>query len=330
MFLLEILMNKKWKILNTYSEAHLSESMSCLREVAQLDTIALDAKKLSQILPLYDAYFSTLKIKLSKKLVENCPNLKVIATPSTGTDHLPMAYIKQRGIKVISLRQSPELLKKITSTAELTWALLLSLVRRIPASSASVKAGEWRRGDFIGHQFSGKTLGIIGYGRLGQIVANYGLAFGMRVIAYDSDPSIKFERRVIKTGLDELLEQSDVISLHIHLDKHNIGFLNADKMDTMKSDAIIINSSRGAIIDESALLERLAAGRLGGAAVDVIDGEWGNINNHPMVEYARKHDNLLITPHIGGVSYEAQQLAVKYTAMQLNKFIKESVFEYAY
>ena len=323
-------MDKKWKILNTYSEAHLSESMSCLKEIAQLDTIALDAKKLAQVLPFYDAYFSTLKIKLSKKLLENCPDLKVIATPSTGTDHLPMSYIRKRGIKVISLRQHPEVIKKITSTAELTWALLLTLVRRIPASFVSVKAGEWRRGDFTGHQISGKTLGIIGYGRLGQIVANYGLAFGMRVLAYDSDPSVKFERRVIKSALGELLEQSDVVSLHIHLDKHNIGFLNVDKMDRMKHDAIIVNSSRGAIIDEAALLERLATGRLGGAAVDVIDGEWGNINNHPMVEYARKHDNLLITPHIGGVSYEAQQLAVKYTAMQLKKFIKESVLEYAY
>jgi D-3-phosphoglycerate dehydrogenase / 2-oxoglutarate reductase len=323
-------MNIKWKILNALNEAHLYKAISCLREVSQLDTIIPDAQMISQMLPLYDVYFATLKIKLSKRLLENCPDLKVIATPSTGTDHLPMSYLKSRGIKVISLRQHPELIKKITSTAELTWGLLLSLIRHIPASFASVQAGGWRRDDFIGHQLSGKTLGIIGYGRLGEIVANYGLAFGMRVIAYEVNSSIMVSRGIIRTGLNELLEQSDIISLHIHLDQQNIGFLGADKMDKMKKDAIVINTSRGAIIDESALLERLATGRLGGAGVDVIDGEWGNIDIHPMVEYARKHDNLLITPHIGGVSYEAQQLAVEYTALQLREFIKEATFEYAY
>jgi D-3-phosphoglycerate dehydrogenase len=304
--------------------------MSCLLDLAQVDTVVPDGRVISRILPQHEAYFATLKVKLSKKLLERCPDLKVIATPSTGTDHLPMAYLNKRGVKVISLRQHPELIKKISSTAELTWGLLLSLIRRIPAGFASVRAGEWRRDDFIGHQLSGKTLGIIGYGRLGKIVTKYGLAFGMRVMVYDSIPPVRVPRGISAVSLDELLKKSDVISLHIHLDRQNIGFLDAAKMDKMKNDAIIINTSRGAIIDEAALLERLAAGRLGGAGVDVIDGEWEVSDTNPMVEYAREHDNLLITPHIGGVSYEAQQLAVGYTAMQLKKFIKESALEYAY
>ncbi len=323
-------MNKKWKVLNAYNEAHLLAPVSCLDDVAQVDSISLDAKKLSQILPFYDAYISTLKVKLSKKLLDNCPNLKVIATPSTGTDHLPMSYLKQKGIKVITLRQHPEVIKKITSTAELTWALLLSFIRRIPNSSESVKAGEWRRDYFIGHQLSGKTLGILGYGRLGRIVANYGLAFGMKVIVCDLKKPVKLKAGIISVDLDKLLKKSDVISLHIHLDEHNIGFIGAEEIDKMKKDAVIINTSRGAIIDEATLLERLKSRRLGGAAVDVIDGEWGDINKHPMVEYARRHDNLLITPHIGGVSYEAQQLAIKHTALQLRKTIMEASLEYAF
>ncbi len=325
-----IYMNKKWKILNAFNEAHLQMTTSCLSGLAQVDTVAPCEKVIVEILPEYDAYLATLKVKLSKKIIDRCPGLKVIATPSTGTDHLPMTYLQKKGITVISLRQHPDFIKKISSTAELTWGLLLSLIRHISASSASVRAGEWRRDDFIGHQLSGKKLGIIGYGRLGKIVAGYGLAFGMRVMVYDSCPLVKVARGVSQVSLDKLLENSDVISLHIHLDRQNIGFFDAEKMDKMKNDAIIINTSRGAIIDEAALLERLAAGTLGGAGVDVIDGEWYDISNHPMVKYAQKHDNLLITPHIGGASYEAQQLAVEYVAMQMKKFIEEAMLEYAY
>ncbi|MCF6175746.1 MAG: D-isomer specific 2-hydroxyacid dehydrogenase family protein [Victivallaceae bacterium] len=317
-------MHEKWKILNTLNEAHLCESMNCLQDVARLDTITPEPEKLYQMLPAYDAYFSTLKIKLNEKLLARCNSLKVIATPSTGTDHLPMNYLNSRRVKVISLRQYPDLLKQITSTAELTWGLLLALIRHIPWGFRSVKAGQWQRNKFTGHQLSGKTCGIIGYGRLGKIVANYALAFGMRVIVYDLEQATTLPHGIIQVGLNELLSQADVITLHIHLNEQNRGFIGAAEMDKMHKHTVIINSSRGAIIDESALLQRLASGRLAGAAVDVIDGEWGDINIHPMVEYARKHKNLLITPHIGGVSYEAQQLAVKHTALQLRKFVKRT------
>ncbi len=322
-------MTSKWQILSSFTQPHLCKAMSCLQEVAKLDISAPNEKKIAHLLPRYDGYVANLKLKLSPELLVHCPKLKVVVTPTTGTDHLPLPYLEERGIKLISLRQSPELLKSITATAELTWGLLLSLIRHIPQSFAAVRQGEWQRDNFIGHQLSGKTIGIIGYGRLGKIVANYARAFGMSVLVYDIATTATLPAGIISVSLDELLRKSDIISLHIHLDKQNIGFIGAVEMDKMKKTAIILNSSRGAIIDETALLERLASGRLAGAAVDVIDGEWGDVSHHPMVEYAKTHNNLLLTPHIGGAVYEAQQLAVSHTSEQLKRFIKTTNKEVA-
>jgi D-3-phosphoglycerate dehydrogenase len=323
-------MKKEWKILNAVNEEHLQNAVECLQACGQVKTIALDRRALEHNLPRCNAYLASLKLKVPAELIAKCPDLRVIATPSTGTDHLPVSYLLQKGIKLITLRQHPEFLKKITSTAELTWALLLALVRRLPWAFDSVKAGKWGRDEFVGHQLYGKTIGIIGYGRLGRIVADYALAFGLKVIVFDREPRLELKPGIGRVGLNELLESSDIISLHIHLDKQNIGFIGAAEMDRMKQSAVIVNTSRGAVIDERELLKRLDAGRIAGAAVDVIDGEWGCVNTHPMVEFARCHDNLLISPHIGGVSYEAQQMAVEYTALQLKKFIEESSLEYAY
>ena len=323
-------MDKNWKILNAMNEAHLQKALSGLQAVGELKTVIPDEKILKQELPFCDAYFASLKVKISAEFIEKCPDLKVIATPSTGTDHLPVSYLLQKGIKLITLRQHPEVLKKITSTAELTWALLLALVRRIPWAFDSIKEGNWLRDEFIGHQLYGKTIGIIGYGRLGKIVADYALAFGLKVIVCEQEASINLKPGIERVSLNELLKSADIISLHIHLDRQNIGFIGSAEMDKMKKSAVIVNTSRGAVIDEQELLKRLRTGRIAGAAVDVIDGEWGNVDKHPLVEFARKHDNLLISPHIGGVSYEAQQMAVEHTVLELKKFIEEANLQYAY
>ncbi|MDD5598292.1 MAG: NAD(P)-dependent oxidoreductase [Victivallaceae bacterium] len=323
-------MKKNWKILNAMNEAHLQKALSCLCPCGQIKTIVPEQKVLERNLPRCNAYFASLKVKVSAALIEKCPELKVIATPSTGTDHLPVSQLLQKGIKLINLRQHPEFLKKIPSTAELTWGLLLALLRRIPWAFDSVRKGKWDRDRFIGQQLCGKTIGIIGYGRLGRIVADYALAFNLKVIVFDREPIFDIKPGIKKVSLNQLLESSDIISLHIHLDEPNIGFLGAAEMDKMKESAVILNTSRGAVIDEKELLERLEKGRIAGAAVDVIDGEWGCTGRHPMVEFARRHDNLLITPHIGGASYEAQQTAVELTAQQLKKFIEEASLEHVY
>jgi D-3-phosphoglycerate dehydrogenase len=167
----------------------------------------------------------------------------------------------------------------------------------------------------------GKTLGIIGLGRLGTIVARYGNAFGMNVIGCDHEEKIISD--VTQVDIAELLDQSDVITIHIHLTEENRGFISAELFDKMKSDVVIINTSRGAIIDEEALLKNLKSGRVGAAGLDVIHGEWDkNIYDHPLIKYARTHENLVITPHIAGSTNESIVGARIFMAKKLADYIR--------
>lgn len=127
-------------------------------------------------MPDIDAYFASLHIRLDREMLERSDRLRVIATPSTGTDHIDLKAAAERGVTVLCLKDDLELLRRITATAELAWALLLATVRRLPWAFASAQRGQWARDGFRGHQLSGKTLGILGYGRLGVMVARYGLA----------------------------------------------------------------------------------------------------------------------------------------------------------
>jgi D-3-phosphoglycerate dehydrogenase len=165
------------------------------------------------------------------------------------------------------------------------------------------------------------TLGILGYGRLGRIVGQYGKAFRMRVLACDVR-SVTPDEGVTMVDLDTLLRESDVLSIHIHL-QGNEGLIGRKEFAKMKSGAYLVNTSRGGIIDEAAFLEALESGKLAGAGVDVIHGEWDpNIGEHPLIRYARTHDNLIISPHIGGVTYESQDMTLRHTVMKLKRFLE--------
>ncbi len=176
-------------------------------------------------------------------------------------------------------------------------------------------------GDWRGHQISGKTLGVLGYGRLGTITAQYGKAFRMKVLANDTK-DIKPEAGVTMVDLDTLLRESDVLSIHIHL-QGNEGFFDRQKLNKMKSGSILVNTSRGGIIDEQAFIDVLASGPLAGAGIDVINGEWlPNIAEHPLIRYAATHDNLVITPHLGGVTVESQEMTRNFIIRKLTNFLK--------
>jgi len=221
------------------------------------------------------------------------------------------------------LRHDTEFLDSITATAELAWGLLLATVRRLPWAFDAAKAGHWARDGYRGHQLSGKTLGILGYGRLGRIVAEYGKAFRMRVIACDVR-EVKAADGVQMVDFDTLLRESDVLSLHIHLTEENRGIINAETFAKMKLGAVLVNTSRGAIIDEKAFLDALLSGRLGGAGVDVIEGEWDeDLSRHPLIRYANEHENLVISPHIGGVTHESQRMVYEHTVSKLVDYLEQ-------
>jgi D-3-phosphoglycerate dehydrogenase len=312
-----------WRLLNTYEIAHIPESLEPLQALADITTVPPRTELLRARLPDHDAYLAGLPVRLTRDIIEACPRLKVVATSSTGTDHLDMACLEERGIPVLSLKDDTVFLDRITCTAEMAWGLLLAVVRRLPWSFEAAKQGVWARDRYRGRQLAGMTLGILGYGRLGRIVACYGKAFRMRVLACDTRP-VELAEGVERVDFETLLRQSDVLSLHIHLTPENTGLIGREAFSKMKTGAYLLNTSRGAIIDEAALLEALESGRLGGAGVDVIQGEWDpDLVNHPLIRYARTHENLVISPHTGGLTIEAQRMTMTHTAEKLARFMRE-------
>lgn len=314
---------KKWRVLNTYEIGHIPECLDPLRGIADVDTLPATGEALAKALPGYDAYLAGLAVRLTRELIKASPRLRVVATSTTGTDHLDLACLQERGIPLISLKNDTEFLDRITATAEMAWALLLAVARKLPWSFEAAKQGNWARDRYRGRQLSGMTLGILGYGRLGRIVAEYGAAFRMRVLACDIR-EVKTAEGVERVGFDRLLRESDVLSVHVHLTPENTGLMNREAFAKMKKGAFLINTSRGAILDERAFLEALESGRLGGAGLDVIHGEWDpKLDEHPLIRYARTHENLVISPHTGGVTIEAQRMTLMHTAVKLARFLGE-------
>lgn len=205
----------KFNVLSMADISFIRDEFSILHEIADVDHHVPDEAALEQLIPRYDAYLCSLKIRMDRKVLDAARKLQVIVTPSTGLDHIDIAYAEEKGIKVISLRNDLEVLNQITATAELHWGLLLGVVRNIPWAFAAAKEGVWARDRFRGMQLSNKKLGIIGYGRLGKMVAEYGRSFRMEVMACDLKPfQSSFVRQV---DMNTLLMEADVISIHIHL-----------------------------------------------------------------------------------------------------------------
>ena len=290
-----------------------------LEQNFQVRYVPATIEALCAALPDADAYYASLHVRLTTELLDEAHKLTAIATPTTGIDHIDLDTAAQKGVAILGLKDDRKLLDEITATAELAWALVLAASRYLPAASGAANQGHWARDEYRGHQIAYKTLGILGCGRLGNIVAQYGNAFRMHVIGHDIK-QVEIEG-VEMVSYDELLRQSDILSVHIHLNEQNRRFVDKRSIKKMKGGAVLINTSRGAIIDETALLEALEKGHLSAAGVDVIDGEWqDNLHEHPMITYARTHDNLIITPHIGGVTYESQEMAFSAAAQKLRDY----------
>jgi phosphoglycerate dehydrogenase-like enzyme len=266
-----------------------------------------DPQKVAAALRTADALLdASMKVPITNAMVSAAPALKIISCATTGSDHIALEELSSRGIPVRTLREDGELLRNITPAAELTFALLLACARRLPAALSAVKAGRWVREDFPGMMLHGRQLGIVGCGRIGGWMARYARAFGMYVVGYD--PVLQHWPDAIRpVSLQELVETSDIVTVHVHLSDATRGLISADLFGRMKEGTIFLNTSRGAVADEAALLDALQSGRLAAAGLDVLEGE-PNTANHPLVRYAQDHDNLLITPHVGGFSPDAVRI----------------------
>jgi len=307
------------RILNAEPLDYSEEARRLLHSLGHLHERYLTRVELLECLAEYDVLIVRLGFQVDREVIDAGTNLKVIVTTTTGLDHTDVNYAEQRGIKVLSLRGETEFLRSIPATAEHTWALLLALVRRIPWAFQSVLQGDWVRDDFRGHDLSGKRLGIVGLGRIGEKVACYGLAFGMKVFGYDVDPSRGMTGVTICSSLASLLQQSDVLTVHVPLNAHTEDLIGAKELDLLPAGSLLINTSRGKIVDERALLAALESGQLSGAALDVLsdEGPTSLRQESLLLRYARSHRNLLITPHLGGATFESMAAVEIFMARKL-------------
>jgi D-3-phosphoglycerate dehydrogenase len=229
------------------------------------------------------------------------PKLKVIARAGIGLDNVDVPAATARGVLVVNAPQS-----NIISAAEHALALLFSVARQIPAAHASMVAGEWKRSSFSGVEISDKTVGVVGLGRIGQLVAARIAAFGATVIAYDPylQPARAASLGVSLVDLPTLLREADILTIHLPKTPETIGLIGRDELATVKPNLIVINAARGGLIDEAALAEALTEGRVAGAGIDVYTTEPAAPDN-PL----RGAPNVVLTPHLGASTAEAQDKA---------------------
>jgi phosphoglycerate dehydrogenase-like enzyme len=245
--------------------------------------------------------------------------LEVINTVSTGLNHIDMDYCEQNDIDVWSLKEDYELINDLPSTSELAFGLMMSLLRNIPKSFHSVRDGNWDYEPYVGHQVKGKTVGVIGYGRLGKIMCRLFDGWGVKVLV--NDPYTYTLRQDIPTvDRGTLLKKSDVVFLHTHVTDETRGMVDDEFLSQMKQGSYLVNTARGELVDEDAIIESIKVGHLKGYGTDVIKDEFGDIKNSKLVEFSiNPNNNVVITPHIGGMTIEGQTKAYHWA---VNKFKK--------
>lgn len=239
----------------------------------------------------YDALLVRSQTQVNQNLLEKATKLKLIGRAGIGLDNIDQEAAKAKNIQVINTPQG-----NLVTTAEHAIALLMALARHIPAANASIKQGKWEKSKFLGTELRDKTLGIIGLGNVGKIVAELATGLKMRVIAYD--PMVQNE---LSVTLDQLYKQADFISIHVPLMPQTRYLISHEAFKSMKPGVRLIQASRGGIVDESALLEALNSGRVAGAALDVFEQE-PPPENYPLL----MHPKVIATPHLAASTQEAQ------------------------
>ncbi len=311
------------KILIAESSGFSPAALQALQGIAEVADRDLDRAGLLTAVVDADVLWVRLRNRIDREVLDACRRLKYIVSPTTGLNHIDLREAARRGIQVVSLKGEVEFLKDVRATAELTVGLILSLLRQIPAAVVDTRQGHWNRDDFQGRELYGKTVGIVGYGRLGTIVARYLQAFDMRVLVADPDVDLEdIEPGLTKVPLSRLLAESDIVSLHVNLCDDTIDFFGREQLAAMRPGAWLINTARGELLDEAALLDALQSKRLAGAALDVLrDEKSTGMGSHPLVEFAQSNPQLIITPHIGGCTQESMEKTERFLAGRLISLI---------
>ncbi|MBF0445057.1 MAG: hydroxyacid dehydrogenase [Magnetococcales bacterium] len=292
------------------------------------DVTYLDHPTLAEVvrtIPGYQVVFTNpnkSNVFLGREVLGAADELQVICTASTGTNHIDKPLVAKLGLKIISLTEERSFINKISSTAEHAFALMMASLRHVPSSFDSVKQDEWDYTKFIGRQMDHLTIGVIGYGRLGGMFSRYCHAFGAKVLVYDPFKTVENPDHK-QCGLNDLLPHSDVIAIHVHATEETRDMVNSQWFAQMKDDVLLVNTARGDVVDEEALLAFLQGNPKARAAIDVVADEVRNKNNSPLIAYAKTSKQVIITPHIGGMTVEGQQIAYGHAADLLRRFLKK-------
>jgi glycerate dehydrogenase len=255
------------------------------------------------------------KLRITREILEAAPALELIALAATGTNNVDLGAARERGVAVCNLRDYCT-----ASVVQHVFGMLLALTQRLREYDALVRSGAWQRGeqfcllDYPIRELAGRRLGIVGFGTLGRGVAHAARAFGMEVLVANRPGG---ERVPGRLDLDELLPQVDVLSLHCPLTPATEGLIDRARLGRMKPDAVLLNTARGALVDGAALADALRAGRLGGAAIDVLPQE-PPVDEHPLL--AGDIPNLIVTPHIAWAAREARQRCIDEMAANVEDF----------
>lgn len=289
------------------------EGIRRLKEVANVHlAFGIKHSELIERIKDYEVLVVRSATKVTREVIEAGKNLRIIGRAGAGIDNIDVEVARAKGIKILNTPEAPT-----EAVAELVMGLMLAWARRLPQADSSMKQGKWLKSELMGTELRGKTLGIVGTGKIGQRVGALAMAFGMKIVAQDC---VIYPEFVARTGceyvdLDTILKQSDYLTIHLPLTPETRHLIGKRELSLMKPTAVLINTSRGEIVDETALVEALSSGKIAGACLDVFSHE------PPVDSPLLKLPNVILTPHIGASTHEAQREA----AILISEKIKEAI-----
>lgn len=288
------------------------EAFEKLKSIPDFDVTlktGMDEAELVKTIPEFDALVVRSATRVTRPVIEDASQLKLIVRAGIGLDNIDVAAAEERGIEVANTPAATSI-----SVAEHTFGLMLGAVRNHGKANLSMKNHMWEKKILTGTEIYGKTLGIIGMGRIGHEVAKRAVAFGMKIICYDV-VEVKADIPLEQVELDRLLREADIITLHLPLTEHTRHMLSDEEFEKMKEGVIVINASRGGIVDEAALLRALNSGKVRAAGIDVFEKE--PPDDFKLID----HENVIATPHIGAAAKEGQKRA----GMEVVKILDEKL-----
>ncbi|MDG6913770.1 MAG: hydroxyacid dehydrogenase [Nitrososphaerota archaeon] len=271
----------------------------------------LSKEDLLSVVADYEVLIVRSRTKVDREVLEKAKHLKLVARPGTGLDNIDVGYAKEKGVAVVN---SPESL--VEAVAEQVIMVMLALSRKLVQADVGTRSGKWEKNALIGRELKGKSLGVVGFGRIGRRIAELGKTLGMTILAYDV---ITIPQEVLGglgakvVSLDELFSSADYITLHVPMTPDTAHMVDGVRIAKMKQGSVLVNTSRGGVVDEDALASALRDGRIGGAALDVFERE-------PPTGAILSAPNAILTPHIGGQTEEAQINAIEVIGEKVRAF----------